>query len=102
MTEQRRTIHQVLADARARYRWLEPGEAFAAMQAGALLIDTRTDQRARRATPPAWPSPGLLTLAPVTSVTSLAGSKHGGQQVCPWVVSATGRQTSGPTAPRGS
>jgi rhodanese-related sulfurtransferase len=48
MTEQRRTIHQVLADARARYRRLEPGEAFAAMQAGALLIDTRTDpQRGR-------------------------------------------------------
>jgi rhodanese-related sulfurtransferase len=43
MTEQRRTIHQVLADARARYRRLEPREAFAAMQAGALLIDTRTD-----------------------------------------------------------
>lgn len=48
MTKQRRTIHQVLADARARYRRLEPHEAFAAMQAGAVLIDTRTDwQRGR-------------------------------------------------------
>jgi rhodanese-related sulfurtransferase len=45
MTERRRTIHQVLADARARYRRLDPGKAFAAMQAGAVLIDTRTDEQ---------------------------------------------------------
>jgi hypothetical protein len=44
MTKQSRTIHQLLADARARYRCLEPREAFAAMQAGAVLIDTRTDR----------------------------------------------------------
>jgi hypothetical protein len=48
MTEQRRTIHQVLADARARYRRLDPGEAFAAMQAGAVLVDTLTDQQRGR------------------------------------------------------
>jgi rhodanese-related sulfurtransferase len=48
MTDQRRTIHQVLADARARYRRLEPREAFAAMQAGAVLIDTRTDRQRGR------------------------------------------------------
>ena len=48
MTTQRRTIHQVLADARARYRRMKPREAFAAMQAGALLIDTRTDQQGGR------------------------------------------------------
>ncbi len=48
MIKQRRTIHQVLADARARYRRLEPQEAFAAMQTGAVLIDTRTDRQRRR------------------------------------------------------
>jgi hypothetical protein len=48
MTDQRHTIHQVLADARARYRRLEPREAFAAMQAGAVLIDTRTDRQRGR------------------------------------------------------
>ena len=48
MTERRRTIHQLLADARARYRRLEPREAFAAVQAGALLIDTRTDRQRGR------------------------------------------------------
>jgi rhodanese-related sulfurtransferase len=48
MTKQRRTIHQLLADARARYRRLEPREAFAAMQAGAVLIDTRTDRQRGR------------------------------------------------------
>jgi 3-mercaptopyruvate sulfurtransferase SseA len=48
MTEQRRTIHQVLTDARARYRRLKPHEAFAAMQAGAVLIDTRTDRQRGR------------------------------------------------------
>jgi hypothetical protein len=48
MTKQRRTIHQLLADARAGYRRLEPREAFAAMQAGAVLIDTRTDRQRGR------------------------------------------------------
>ena len=48
MTTQRRTIHQVLADARARYHRLKPREAFAAMQAGAVLIDTRTDRQRGR------------------------------------------------------
>jgi rhodanese-related sulfurtransferase len=45
---QRQTIHDLLARTRARYRRLAPGEAFAAMQAGALLIDTRTDAQRRR------------------------------------------------------
>jgi rhodanese-related sulfurtransferase len=44
----RQTIHDLLAAARARYRRLEPAEAFAAMQAGALLVDTRTDRQRRR------------------------------------------------------
>ena len=48
MTTRRRTIHDLLAGARARYRRLDPAEAFVAMQAGALLVDTRTDgQRSR-------------------------------------------------------
>jgi rhodanese-related sulfurtransferase len=44
----RRTIHDLLAGARARYRRLTPAEALAAMRAGALLIDTRTDGQRRR------------------------------------------------------
>ena len=44
----RRTIHDLLASARARYRRLTPAEALAAMQAGALLIDTRTERQRRR------------------------------------------------------
>jgi rhodanese-related sulfurtransferase len=48
MTERRRTINELLAEARARYRRLGPHEAYAAMRAGARLIDTRTDgQRGR-------------------------------------------------------
>jgi rhodanese-related sulfurtransferase len=45
---ERRTIHDLLAGARARYRRLTPAEALAAMRAGALLIDTRTDGQRRR------------------------------------------------------
>ena len=44
----RRTIHDLLASARARYRRVTPAEALAAMRAGALLIDTRTDGQRRR------------------------------------------------------
>jgi rhodanese-related sulfurtransferase len=44
----RRTIHDLLAGARARYRRLTPEEALAAMRAGALLIDIRTDGQRRR------------------------------------------------------
>ena len=44
----RRTINELLERARARYRRLEAAEAFAAMRAGALLIDTRTDSQRRR------------------------------------------------------
>jgi rhodanese-related sulfurtransferase len=42
------TIDQLLAEARSRLERLEPGEALAAQQSGALLIDTRSsDERAR-------------------------------------------------------
>ena len=44
----RRTIHDLLAGARARYRRLTPAEALAAMRAGALLIDLRTDRQRQR------------------------------------------------------
>jgi rhodanese-related sulfurtransferase len=44
----RLTIHELLERARARYERVDAPTAFAAMRAGALLIDTRTDgQRAR-------------------------------------------------------
>jgi rhodanese-related sulfurtransferase len=48
MTRPRQTIHDLLSRTRARYRRLTPAEAFAAMRAGALLIDTRTDTQRRR------------------------------------------------------
>jgi rhodanese-related sulfurtransferase len=48
MTRPRQTIHDLLARTRARYRRLTPAEAFAAMRAGALLVDTRTDTQRRR------------------------------------------------------
>jgi rhodanese-related sulfurtransferase len=48
MARPRQTIHDLLARTRARYRRLTPAEAFAAMRAGALLIDTRTDAQRRR------------------------------------------------------
>lgn len=48
MTKQRQTIHELLARTRARYRRVAPGEALAAMQAGAVLVDTRTDAQRRR------------------------------------------------------
>jgi rhodanese-related sulfurtransferase len=41
-------IDELLALARARYRRLEPAEAYATMLAGAVLIDTRTDGQRRR------------------------------------------------------
>jgi rhodanese-related sulfurtransferase len=44
----RRTIHDLLAAARARYRRLTPAEALAAMRAGALLVDIRTETQRRR------------------------------------------------------
>jgi len=44
----RRTIHDLLARARARYPRVEPAAAHAAMQAGVLLIDIRTDRQRQR------------------------------------------------------
>jgi rhodanese-related sulfurtransferase len=44
----RRTIHDLLAAARARYQRLTPAEALAATRAGALLIDLRTDTQRQR------------------------------------------------------
>jgi len=42
-----RSIDEILANARSRLRRLQPGEAHAAMLAGALLVDTRSQaQRA--------------------------------------------------------
>jgi rhodanese-related sulfurtransferase len=44
----RRTVDDLLADARARIRRYVPAEALRAQQAGALLVDTRSvDERAR-------------------------------------------------------
>jgi rhodanese-related sulfurtransferase len=44
----RRTLDDLLADARARIRRLTPAQALAAQRAGALLVDTRSqDERAR-------------------------------------------------------
>jgi len=52
MTE-RQTVDRLLERARARYRRIDPREAFAAMRTGALLIDIRTDaQRWRDGTIP--------------------------------------------------
>jgi rhodanese-related sulfurtransferase len=39
----RKTLSELLADARERIERLEPGEAFAAAQDGALLVDIRSD-----------------------------------------------------------
>jgi rhodanese-related sulfurtransferase len=44
----RRTINDLLADARGRLRRLEPAEAHAAMEAGALLVDTRCAELRQR------------------------------------------------------
>jgi len=44
----RKTIDQLLADARTRLERLEPADALAAQQAGALLIDTRSSDERRR------------------------------------------------------
>jgi rhodanese-related sulfurtransferase len=45
---ERKTIDQLLAEARSRLERLEPEEALAAQRGGALLIDTRSsDERAR-------------------------------------------------------
>jgi len=44
----RRTVHDLLAAARARYDRLEPAAAFDAVRAGALLIDTRDGDQRRR------------------------------------------------------
>jgi rhodanese-related sulfurtransferase len=48
VTGQRRTVDDLLASARARYRRLDPVAAFDAVQAGALLVDTRTESQRRR------------------------------------------------------
>jgi hypothetical protein len=46
------SVAQILADARARLEQLSPEQAQAAMEAGALLVDIRSDsQRARRPDP---------------------------------------------------
>ena len=44
----RRTINQILETARARLDRLEPHAAFAAMQDGAILIDTRCAEQRRQ------------------------------------------------------
>jgi rhodanese-related sulfurtransferase len=44
----RRTVDDLLADARARIRRYEPAEALAAQRAGALLVDTRSVDERRR------------------------------------------------------
>lgn len=44
----RKTVHDLLAEARSSLRRVEPSRAYSAMQDGALLIDTRSnDERAR-------------------------------------------------------
>jgi rhodanese-related sulfurtransferase len=49
----RRTIDELLAEARARLERVEPAQALEAQRAGALLIDTRSpDQRERHGTIP--------------------------------------------------
>jgi rhodanese-related sulfurtransferase len=48
MGEERQSIHELLARARARYQRVEARDAFTAMQAGAVLVDTRTDSQRRR------------------------------------------------------
>ncbi len=48
-----RSIDEILANARSRLRRLQPGEAHAAMLAGALLVDTRSQaQRAAQGSVP--------------------------------------------------
>jgi rhodanese-related sulfurtransferase len=50
----RRTVHDLVDSARARYTRLTPHEAYAAVGDGALLIDTRDgEQRRRHGTIPA-------------------------------------------------
>jgi rhodanese-related sulfurtransferase len=44
----RKTIDQLLTEARDRLERLEPAEALAAQEAGALLVDTRSDDERRR------------------------------------------------------
>ena len=44
----RRTIDELLLGARSRLDRLEPGDALAAQRAGALLIDTRSEDERRR------------------------------------------------------
>jgi rhodanese-related sulfurtransferase len=43
----RTTIHDLLADARSRLDRLTPAAALAAMQRGAILVDTRTHEQRR-------------------------------------------------------
>jgi rhodanese-related sulfurtransferase len=44
----RRTIEQLLSDARGRLERLQPTDALAAQQTGAILIDTRSSDERRR------------------------------------------------------
>ena len=44
----RKTIDELLSEARGRLERLEPEEALAAQTSGALLIDTRSDEERRR------------------------------------------------------
>ncbi len=47
--EPRRTIHDLVEEARASYDRVTPGEAYLRMQAGAVLVDTRSpDQHDRQ------------------------------------------------------
>ena len=46
--ETRRTLEELVAEARARIETVEPAEAFAAVARGALLIDIRSDSDRKR------------------------------------------------------
>ena len=48
MVARRRSIEELLEDARARIERLEPREAWAAVEAGAVLVDTRGDRERER------------------------------------------------------
>ena len=48
MAGSRKTVDELLAEARARLLRLEPADAFAAMEAGSALIDLRSDDERRR------------------------------------------------------
>ena len=61
--EPRRTIDDLVEEARATYKPLTPGEAFLRVQAGAVLVDTRSpDQQARQGLIPGAVDHPLSTL----------------------------------------